>query len=55
MTSYALLLDDTLTKSQRADIEMIRTNIEMETKMIDDLLDHARHRERQSNAAAGAG
>ena len=42
MASYALLLDETLTKSQRADIEMIRTNIEMETKMIDDLLDHAR-------------
>jgi signal transduction histidine kinase/ActR/RegA family two-component response regulator len=42
MTSYALLLDDTLTKSQRADIEMIRSNIELETKMIDDLLDHAR-------------
>jgi signal transduction histidine kinase/ActR/RegA family two-component response regulator len=42
MTSYALLLDDTLTKSQRADIEMIRTNVELETKMIDDLLDHAR-------------
>ena len=42
MTSYALLLDETLSKSQRADIEMIRTNIEMETKMIDDLLDHAR-------------
>ena len=41
MTSYALLLDDTLTKSQRADIEMIRSNVELETKMIDDLLDHA--------------
>ena len=41
MTSYALLLDDTLSKSQRADIEMIRTNVELETKMIDDLLDHA--------------
>ena len=42
MTSYALLMDETLSKSQRADIEMIRTNIEMETKMIDDLLDHVR-------------
>jgi signal transduction histidine kinase/ActR/RegA family two-component response regulator len=42
MTSYALLLDDTLTKSQRTDIESIRTNVELETKMIDDLLDHAR-------------
>ena len=42
MTSYALLLDDTLTKSQRADIETIRSNVELETKMIDDLLDHAR-------------
>jgi signal transduction histidine kinase/ActR/RegA family two-component response regulator len=42
MTSYALLLDETLTKSQRADIEMIRTNVELEAKMIDDLLDHAR-------------
>ena len=42
MTSYALLLDDTLTKSQRADIETIRANVELETKMIDDLLDHAR-------------
>jgi signal transduction histidine kinase/ActR/RegA family two-component response regulator len=42
MTSYALLLDDTLTTSQRADIEMIRTNVELETKMIDDLLDHER-------------
>jgi signal transduction histidine kinase/ActR/RegA family two-component response regulator len=42
MTSYALLLDDTLSKSQRADIETIRNNVELETKMIDDLLDHAR-------------
>jgi signal transduction histidine kinase/ActR/RegA family two-component response regulator len=42
MTSYALLLDDSLTKAQRADVEMIRTNVELETKMIDDLLDHAR-------------
>ena len=42
MTSYALLLDETLSKSQRADIETIRTNVELETKMIDDLLDHAR-------------
>jgi signal transduction histidine kinase/ActR/RegA family two-component response regulator len=42
MTSYALLLDDTLSKSQRADIEMIRTNIELEAKMIDELLDHTR-------------
>ena len=41
MTSYALLLDNSLTKSQRADIETIRSNIELETKMIDDLLDHA--------------
>ncbi len=41
MTSYALLLDDTLTKSQRADIEVIRSNVELETKLIDDLLDHA--------------
>ena len=42
MTSYALLLDDSLTKSQRADIETIRSNVELETKLIDDLLDHAR-------------
>ena len=55
MTSYALLMDETLTKSQRADIEMIRTNIEMETKMIDDLLDHARLANAKVYAAAGAG
>jgi len=42
MTSYALLLDDTLSKSQRADIETIRTNVELEAKMIDELLDHTR-------------
>ncbi len=42
MTSYALLLDGSLTKSQRADVEIIRRNVELETKMIDDLLDHSR-------------
>jgi signal transduction histidine kinase/DNA-binding NarL/FixJ family response regulator len=42
MTSYSLLLDDTLSKSQRADIETIRSNVELETKLIDDLLDLTR-------------
>jgi signal transduction histidine kinase/ActR/RegA family two-component response regulator len=42
MTSYSLLLDETLTKSQRADVEIIRSNVELEIKMIEDLLDLTR-------------
>lgn len=39
MATYSLLLDPGLSSTQRAELETIRANVELETKLIEDLLD----------------